>query len=513
MTWFFGITIGPIYGTMSLARDTGGLWAASYLFSYISECLVAALGQLPGVHVFSPAPGVNRSNKRAGAFSDRIYFTYAEDREIDSFLEELEKVKGEVIIQIAEDVLPSIDPDEYSGQGLKERARHFLNRYLQVYYVGIDSSSLNGEPPLKKLNMLLDAAELRPPYLSKHESPYLTARFLNNETVKKSHMFGRAFGVDKFVFPSLTDIARTEIRKEGKSVREVVVEKLSASQDFQAKTKKDIPKFANYYALVRVDGDFIGRYISSLDEIDEITNTSRRLLEYAGSASEMIEKYGGFPVYAGGDDLMFFAPLIGWGETGDPVPIIRLLRALDELFKKYVGERFSLSFGLAVTYHKYPLYEALDMSQEQLNKAKGYKTKNAVGICLQTHSGQGAELVLSLKDESILGKIETLWNPLAQERVESLQSIERKLRERSPLLLEVLRVPDSQERDSRISWWFAQEFEEDRASLGLVRDIVKDILLANVEEFSSLAEAIERTEAILSFARFMREHEEENYGD
>ncbi|ADI02119.1 Cas10/Cmr2 second palm domain-containing protein [Syntrophothermus lipocalidus] len=519
MTWFFGITIGPIYGTMSLARDTGGLWAASYLFSYISHCLVQRLREFPRVSVFSPNPEANRINKRVGAFSDRIYFAYDGDPEADGFFEMLERVKNEAVEEIVDDIWNSLRSKTHSDQLLKEEVRGFLRQYLQVYYVAIDDSCLYGEPVLKVLNKLLDAAELRPPYVFKNESPHLMARFLNNETVKKSRMFAGAFGVGKFVFPSLTDIAKTETtrrkEKDGKSILEVVVQKLYAGQspnsDFCTITntntkdpKPRMPKFANYYALVQADGDGIGGHITSLADIGEISNTSRTLLEYADSAVGIMTQYGAFPVYAGGDDLMFFAPLMGWCDGGHPVLILNMLRTLDEEFKKRLGDRFSLSFGLAVAYHKYPLYEALEIAKAQLDKAKRYKTKNALGISLTVHSGQSAQLLLTMNNTLLLDLIETLCNPLTEENVDFLRSVERKLRQRRAVLLQILASNSREERSSRLSWWFSQEFEGHGATLKLVQDI----LGKNLDEFSSPHEALETTEAVLSFARFMGEWEE-----
>ncbi|HHV75846.1 MAG TPA: hypothetical protein GXX39_00530 [Syntrophothermus lipocalidus] len=514
MTWFFGITIGPIYNTMSLARDTGGLWASSYLFSYISHSMVRRLREFPRVSVFSPDPDAKRINKQVGAFSDRVYFKYHGDPEADQFFKTLEEVKNETIGEIAGDIWKSFRSETCSRQVSEQEVSTFLRQYLQVYYVAIDDSCLNGEPVLKVLNKLLDAAELRPPYVFTNRSAHLMARFLNNETVKKSCLFRQAFGTDRFIFPSLTDIAKTETtrrEKDGKSTYEVVVEKLSATNtDTNTKGPKPrMPKFAKYYVLVRADGDGVGGHITGLAEISEISNTSRTLLEYADSAVGIMIQYGAFPVYAGGDDLMFFAPLMGWDSSGRPVLIFNMLRALDEEFKKRLGEGFSLSFGLAVAYHKHPLYEALETAKDQIDKAKRYRRKNAIGTSLTVHSGQSAQLLLAMSKTSLLEVIETLCNPLTEENADFLRAVERKLRQQKAVLLQILGSNSEEDRGSRLSWWFNQEFEGHEATLKLVQDI----LWKNFDEFSSPDEALETTGAVLSFARFMGEWEEASQDD
>ncbi|NFP65947.1 type III-B CRISPR-associated protein Cas10/Cmr2, partial [Clostridium botulinum] len=37
---YIGVTIGPIYKTIQLAKHTGELWASSYMFSYIMKNII-----------------------------------------------------------------------------------------------------------------------------------------------------------------------------------------------------------------------------------------------------------------------------------------------------------------------------------------------------------------------------------------------------------------------------------------------------------------------------------------
>ncbi|KAA6314220.1 hypothetical protein EZS27_035130 [termite gut metagenome] len=47
-----------------------------------------------------------------------------------------------------------------------------------------------------------------------------------------------------------------------------------------------------------------------------------------------------------------------------------------------------MSYGLSITYYKYPLYEALALARKQLNEeAKNMPDKNAIAWNLRKHSG------------------------------------------------------------------------------------------------------------------------------
>lgn len=57
--YYLGISIGPIYDTLSRARKTRELWAGSYLFSRLMKALLQAVaeeGADAGCQVLSPVP-------------------------------------------------------------------------------------------------------------------------------------------------------------------------------------------------------------------------------------------------------------------------------------------------------------------------------------------------------------------------------------------------------------------------------------------------------------------------
>ena len=91
---------------------------------------------------------------------------------------------------------------------------------------------------------------------------------------------------------------------------------------------------------------------------------------------------------------MFFAPVLTHESD-----IFHLLNCIDVLFrekviehpdlKDVIGRRDktpSMSYGVAITYYKFPLNEARDRAYEMLLKAKE-AGKNRIGYHWQKHSG------------------------------------------------------------------------------------------------------------------------------
>ena len=133
-------------------------------------------------------------------------------------------------------------------------------------------------------------------------------------------------------------------------------------------------------AIVHADGDNIGKVIETLKTHDEFKKFSSNLSSYSQQAVEIVEKYGGMPIYAGGDDLLFFAPVVNKENH-----IIDLLLDLDQLFNRLfvdfkTSPAPSLSFGVSISYYKYPLFEALEVSRELLFGNAKTGSKNNIAL-------------------------------------------------------------------------------------------------------------------------------------
>lgn len=140
-----------------------------------------------------------------------------------------------------------------------------------------------------------------------------------------------------------------------------------------------------YYAIVHADGDKMGDAISKKENIK---NVSRSLFDYALKSSELITNYGGQTIYAGGDDLMFIAPTISKDKTKT------IFDLCEDISQEFKIDKATLSFGISVSYHKFPLYEAVNNSANLLfSKAKNEK-RNNIAFNITKHSGQSFETII-----------------------------------------------------------------------------------------------------------------------
>jgi CRISPR-associated protein Cmr2 len=118
---------------------------------------------------------------------------------------------------------------------------------------------------------------------------------------------------------------------------------------------------------------------------------SKKLYDFNKAAIATIKGYDGQPIFIGGDDLFFFAPIFNPGKGS----IFTLLDSLEGDFRKALDNDCpaSLSFGVSITYYKYPMSEAVRLAQELLDDAKGRYVqsdtikKNNILFSVQKHSG------------------------------------------------------------------------------------------------------------------------------
>ena len=149
-----------------------------------------------------------------------------------------------------------------------------------------------------------------------------------------------------------------------------------------------------------------------------ITQLSKALLSFNIESINEIVAYGGKPIFIGGDDLLCFTPVCCNGNN-----VFNLVEKLSTCFDQCINQNLqqyinacseaqrplpSLSFGISITYHKYPMFEALhttDYLLEMVAKDNLFKytlsnknilnenmkrfiLKNKLAFSLQKHSGK-----------------------------------------------------------------------------------------------------------------------------
>ena len=361
---YIAVTIGPIFDTITLASSPSALWAASYLFSMLSKNICQTLTE-NGVDkediispYYDPSDKLPNKNNGVGLFHDRIIFL-ANDFSIEQF----KKIKDEAVIKTLQLF------------GFRDEYEDFFRKYFLISAYIYESDS-----PILDSSKALDCLELAKPFAEENgNNPLLTMFHSDDSNHRNDEIKARVdgMGVSGWQFydtnhnvMSLSEIAKNQI---------------------PAKAAGKLKKY-KYYAVVRSDGDRMGEIIKKLEDDKTIREFSKACLMYCSDVAEKVKEYGGVTIYSGGDDLLALIPVEN--RNGNTVfDFIKSVNSIFDLaFKSYHAD-VSLSFGVFVSYYKFPLYEALDRSAELLfGKAKRYR--NCTAIHFQKHAGQSEGLVI-----------------------------------------------------------------------------------------------------------------------
>ena len=395
---YIGITIGPISKAFANVRRTRELWAASFVFSHLMREIILKIG-IDGYNddAFNMDESTtkmlierrkddfivpNIENERLwekktgiGFFPDRIIFK--------SKLGDFEKVQNAV------------------NQALEELAKEFkdckredsifaIKNFFKVFFIEIEIEKTDN--PIKALAHHLDVLELQDnPVSNKHEK--LIFDFferVNQNGFAEKHLQNKRFkslveisteGLSKL--PNLPKIIEKGDRKNDEKLEFSFIEELRKIAGKQFKT------YHKYIAIVKVDGDSFGTYLKGLNH-EKLKEFHQKISSWGFETKDIIQKFGGVPIYIGGDDILFFAPVCNELQSSN---ILSLCNEINALFENKLGKEVTLSFGISISYYKFPLYEALEASEELLSMAKAKVGKNSIAIRVLKHSGNYFESV------------------------------------------------------------------------------------------------------------------------
>jgi CRISPR-associated protein Cmr2 len=329
------LTIGPIYevilDTLHEKNKTKRLKAGSYFFSFFMKNFADELKK-NNIEILVPFSDIKDEEiKKMGIYHDRLIAVGKEDLR-EYFLEAYDKAFEKVAKEYGLDV-----------EGLKKD--------MTNHYFFADEKELKeiNENVIFAINSVLDSLE-------------------QNRVME----FDRRFDEIKKFQRMIVEGKKEEFRK--------------------VKTLEEISGKVNYYAVVFADGDSMGEKIKKIATKDpkKIKFLSEKLYDFFVNLKldEMVEqKFNGELIFAGGDDILAFLPLIN-----DKNTIFEFVETLHKSFKEKVGEDVSLSFGISVVYVKHPLKKAIEDSKNFLDEAKKFRknknTKNgALAIQIIKHSG------------------------------------------------------------------------------------------------------------------------------
>jgi CRISPR-associated protein Cmr2 len=517
MTKYIGITIGPINETISKAKKTGEIWGASYLFSYIMKEIIAGLVdareepeklEVVDTYIENFDSGEESVSiftvKKVGLVHDRLIF-----KSHEGDIKLLQTIIIKTIKTLSDDFinLKKIKRNDQS------KVEDYFKKYIQINY--LEKEIEEGKNPIWELSPYLNTIELCSSYVEKEEKNYVSM-YLENETVKDSilatYISGDSEKSRKRIFedfPSTDNIARNKYLLNS--------------------NRKIKYKYQEFVAIVQSDADNMGSLLSKMNEINKLQDFSKKNLQQAYESHNLIKKYGGFTFYAGGDDLLFIAPLFNIkGETIFDL-IDKISENFNKIFKEYIVEenkKLSLSLGVAIMHRKHPLYEGLELGRELLfDKAKSYEyqmesekiKKNAISWKVMKHSGQEFGMTInkecmSFKNFKELMKIEldSLEN---NNNNEMLRSILFKITRDRIVLESLLNNPNN---DASLKNYFENTFNEEihsdyKLQIKQIEELIKSCFdelnfeKSNVSGQDQAKKAIDTVLTYLKFNAFIQE--------
>ncbi len=526
MKKYTAITIGPIYKTMQLARSTKAVWSASYMFSYIMRKLLIHVQTQGDLEIILPFSDdvvniVRFDNDKnpiipkggilpVGLFPDHLLIKGKWQKK------DFKKCRDEIIKKITSKFVEDLqDLDKYKNLNkstLEKRVGDFLTHHIQIRRVCVKLGKKDNH--VFRLNELCDSAELfnliNPfanetflvDFFEKYKAEDKKAEY--NELVRSS--FSSKGGNDSRPFKSTAEIATAEFEDENcykdASKKHILGNKDKTKDeigyDEQNAFYNDIKKGAGnrfkfyhrYIVVVQADGDGVGALIKKIYETDssKIEAFSKSLLAFSVEATQEILKYKGSPVYAGGDDLLFFAPVAHTDNSGKTSKnILDLIKAIDKVFKEQVldnkdlldvidklNTKPSMSYGINISYFKHPLDQALQNSIHLLSEKAKQGGKNAIALRVTKHSGQVLETTISKDKTDVIAEIDKLFKKLDIDN-NFISNFMYKLSPLSSVIYNIGKLSDETQRNKRFDAFFENYFDEDEHKNSLEQGFLKEI--------------------------------------
>lgn len=534
---YAGFTIGPIYDVMRHSKKTRELWFGSYFFSWYMEMLIS---KLIGGDVFFLVPDISNiasiPKTLAGKYNDRFVLSSPSlsSKELyDKILQANDCTLNffvELIHDFAKDDTKTVLCD---GNNIGQ----ILKGYLQTRFFAINAEKIEKKSAVKEIYGYLDSMEEsfiftpgksvktceicktlpRVVKITEQKNEAITTQrlcplcFLKRRAVYMKKLLDRLNekpdNRGRF-YPSLQEISANEIF-EDKRIQEKLNQRNFEDVSFEelADIIKEVNKesgsdavplvlrpFHKYLVIIQADGDNLSKYVKKTES--DSCELSKFLFKFTEEAEGLVKKYGGVPVFLGGDDILAFMPVYY-----DKKTVIDFIDEVSKTYKNIIGQNqkgMSISFGVNISYHKFPLSTALEKGRNLLEEAKN-KGKDSVAFCLTKHSGSQTTFMLKISDHE-LELVNNVVAALLDDEIKIPRGIYYNLSRFKCLLAN---IPD----EPRLCAFFENNFNEiahEKFAEGLHNNIVElfSYYLFN-KKSGSAEESVETVLNILKFIRFL----------
>ncbi len=139
-----------------------------------------------------------------------------------------------------------------------------------------------------------------------------------------------------------------------------------------------------YYAILKMDGDHMGKLLDETANLEVHENISRALAQAAQQMREIVEiQHPGQLIYSGGDDALALLPVDCAIQVAD-----KLRLAFGKTLENAGIADCHASAGAAIIHHSHPLEGALQAAREAEKTAKNTYGRNALVVRLLKRSGE-----------------------------------------------------------------------------------------------------------------------------
>lgn len=170
-------------------------------------------------------------------------------------------------------------------------------------------------------------------------------------------------------------------RFEVRSTRAIAQDQEQDSEELERRTEEQRGReVTGYLAVLHMDGDSMGKHLSSLKTRQEHAEFSAKLSQFAKRVPQIVKDHGGaggLLVYSGGDDVLALLPLR------------HVLKCAEELYKAFHETTgLTASAGIAITPHNLPLDTALELARKAEEVAKEVYGRDALVFTEAHGTGQ-----------------------------------------------------------------------------------------------------------------------------
>ena len=462
-------SLGPVQSFIAAARKTEDLWSGSYLLSHLTGVAIRSIRQAAqhkGTSVFLVYPGSrfdeNDNKLDTASLPNRIILRIIEENAVAA---ELAEIASQAVLheflKLGKYAINKVFDDDVNKKKMIITLEEQVNALLEIYWA---LEPMQGEDDYDRARSQAEermaAVKNYRPYKPYRQSGLvctlcgeqsaligsnndasidnygkMKANLVNTWARRNSQYKGIVDGSDE-------DKKEGRI-KDGEGLCSICLTKRLTRQYFKEHSSSgdknrfgsfpsihDIADHSGYYAVIIMDGDDMGKWVSGekagLEKIDIAyqQQLSSKLENFASHfVPQEVKKSKGELIYTGGDDVLAFVP---------QREVLSLAKNLRMGFGKHMavdiesGElKATASIGVVIAHEKAPLSMVLNYARSMEGKAKSYihpltgKEKDAIGLALITHSGEIREVILpfSLAGQSYSGEagectLSSLYNVL-----------------------------------------------------------------------------------------------------